>query len=532
MLAALLAAGACGGGGGSDEPGIVPGTDLPPSEAAAAHFLLQATNGARAEDVELLAQVGYTAWLENQRTEKISLQRPWLADQHDPSHALRVERWWRSMVEGQDQLRQRVAWALSQIYVVSDVDDALGAYPLGVAEYYDVLLKGAFGNWRDLIEQVTLSPQMGEYLSMIKNKKPDPEHNVHPDENYARELLQLLSIGLVQLGPDGVPLVDVDGHTLPTYDQDTVQVIARAFTGWTYANSQYYEWGTENYLPMQAWSQHHDNDSKTVVAGAFLPAGQDAELDLDGVLDALFAHPNVGPFVSKQLIQRLVTSNPSPAYVARVAAVFADDGTGERGDLWEVVKAILLDDEARHGHETAPYTFGKLREPLLRQIQLWRTFHAHPDGGTYDDNWPEESFAQRPLGAPSVFNFYSPFHQPPGELAAAGLYAPEFQILTHNCVTALTNKLYERTLQSDSTYALGSDWSVYLNLKSEKALAADPAALIERLDLLLLAGQMSDEMRTLLVDYVADIPLDDGGTERVVEALYLIVTSPEGALQR
>jgi uncharacterized protein (DUF1800 family) len=528
----LALLGACGGGGGGGDEEIVPGADLPASAEGAAHFLSQATNGTREEDLLLLQKVGYLAWLENQRTKSITLQRPWVADHAEPSQEQRIERWWISMAEGKDQLRQRVAWALSQIYVISDVDDTLGGYPVGMAEYYDILLRDAFGNWRDLIEHVTLSPQMGEYLSMIKNKKPDYENNIHPDENYARELLQLLSIGLVQLGPDGVPLVDGNGDTLPTYDQGVVQALARAFTGWTYADSEYYEWGETNYAPMEAWEQHHDYEPKQILGGQWLAPGQGAPVDLAGVLDAIFAHLNVGPFLAQQLIQRLVTSNPSPAYVGRVAAVFDDDGTGERGDLWEVVKALLLDEEARHGHETDPYTFGKLREPLLRQIQLWRAFHGDPVGDTYGDSWPQDTFGQRPLGAPSVFNFYSPFHQPPGELAAAGLVAPELQIHTHNRMTALTNKLYQRIFASYSGYPWANHDTVYLKLSKEKALAADPSALVQRLDLLLLSGQMSAELESIVTAYVADVPLDDDGTERVIEALYLIATSPEGALQR
>jgi uncharacterized protein (DUF1800 family) len=444
----------------------------------------------------------------------------------------RVYRWWRNAVVGPDQLRQRMAWALAQIFVVSDVGGALGNDPIGLAEYYDLLVRNALGDYRQLLEDVTLSPAMGRYLSMLGNEKADEALNIRPDENFAREVMQLFTIGLHELEPDGTRTLDGQGDPIPTYDQATIEEFARVFTGWNYADATSWQWPQPNYRPMEPWLAYHDTGAKTLLGGIVIPPAQTPEDDLRAALDNLCQHPNVGPFVCRQLIQRLVTSNPSPGYVARVAAVFDDDGSGARGNLYAVARAILLDDEARAGHLADPQDFGKLKEPLLRQTALWRAFAARAQNGEYQDGWPEGPWGQAPLRAPSVFNFYSPFYQPPGEMLDEGLYGPEFQITTHTWITSGTNKLYDLSMwRNDSNPNLDAD-DVYIRTAYERSIADDPEALVDHLGLLLMGGQMSSWMRAVLVDRVEHIALADGGYDRVTEAIYLIVTSPEGAVQR
>ena len=333
-------------------------------------------------------------------------------------------------MRGSDQLRQRVAWALSQILVTSQVSLA-NRYPFGLADYYDMLAHHAFGDFRQLIEEVTLHPMMGVYLSMLGNRKPNAELNIRPDENYARELMQLFTIGLVELNADGTPKLDAHNQPIPTYDQAVVEGFAHVFTGWHWActfgspgncgfsNTR----GTvpNQILPMQLFPEEHDTGAKRLLTypnavKSVIPAGQTAEQDLADALDNIFHHPNVGPFISRQLIQRLVTSNPSPAYVARVSAVFDDDGTGQRGNLGAVVRAILLDAEARAPASTADPDASKLKEPVLRLTQLWRAYDGRAANGRYFNINPSVDFGQGPLQAPSVFNFYSPFYAPPGEI--------------------------------------------------------------------------------------------------------------------
>jgi uncharacterized protein (DUF1800 family) len=518
----------CGSGGSSSS--YVQGTDVPASDADASRFLRQASFGTRDDDVDLLRFIGYAAWFDDQEGKSISRHRPYVDRYGDDAHqGHRNQRWWQVAVTGQDQMRQRMAWALSQIFVISDEPDALVNDAKGCAEYYDLLARNAFGNYRELLEEVTLSPQMGRYLSMIFNRKADPLENIRPDENYAREVLQLFSIGLWKLNLDGSQQLDGFGDPIPTYDQAVVENLARVFTGWAYSDTQHFwEW-SDSYAPMRCFTDYHDFDAKTIFDGLVIPAGLTAEADLDAALDAIANHPNVGPFLGKQLIQRFVTSNPSPAYVARVAAVWNDDGFGERGNLFAVLRAILMDDEAR-----APAlddTYGKVAEPILRLTALWRAFHAAPR--SYWILWnQDDTFGQEPLSASSVFNFYSPFYMPPGELTDLGLVAPELQIATHARLTAFTNRLYQATMNDYRGSPRLNEYSIVIDLGRIKAEASDVPALIEHLDVLFLGGTMSSELRTVLEDYVTDVPFGTDGLERVKEALYLILTSPEGALQR
>lgn len=529
-LMLFVCASACSGGGGGSS--YAPGTDLPESDAAAARFLTQATFGADSESIARLRHLGYSTWLREQMERTPSLHRPELEARAAGGATIqqvdRQEMWWRHAITAPDQLRQRVAFALSQIFVVSDRASALNTDAIGMAEYYDILVRGAFGNYRELLEQVTLSPQMGRYLSMWRNRKPDASRNIKPDENYAREVMQLFSIGLVQLADDGTPLRDSGNNVVPTYTQDEIVGLAHVLTGWTYAGSSSFFSGTPNYRPMEPFEDFHDREAKTIVDGVVFPAGRTAREELVDFLDRLAAHRNVAPFLSQQLIQRLVTSNPSPAYVARVTAVWNDNGAGIRGDLAAVVRAILLDSEALTGHTSSPTTFGKLREPLLRQTALWRAFRARADDGLYDYTNPEINLAQAALRSETVFNFYRPDHQPQGAIATAGLVAPEFEILTHTTITTQTNQLYTSVDRHRGAGGTAPD-QILLDLDRERALAADPAALVDHLDVLLLAGGMSPQMRAILITHLEG---ESDLLARAADAVYLVVSSPEFAIQK
>jgi uncharacterized protein (DUF1800 family) len=551
----LLAACGGGGGGGSSgpapnepepptEPEPLPPVALPIGEEAAARFLTQATFGPTADEIRALAQAtSYEAWLANQAAKPVSLQLDYLdalplgTILWQGSH---VEAWWMQAVRGPDQLRQRVAFALSQILVVSD-NSPLNGYARILGAYYDILSTHALGNYRELLEQVTLSHAMGRYLSMFQNQKPDLANGIRADENYAREIMQLFTIGLVELNANGTPRLDGSGNPIPTYTQADIENLARVFTGWSWGGGtlDLHFWGmaAPNVTgPMSPYAAYHDFGAKTLVGGVQLPAGLSPREDLERALDVLFAHPNVGPFVGRQLIQRLVTSNPSPAYVARVASVFNDNGAGVRGDLNAVVRAILLDPEARQGHLASPQTFGKLREPLIRLAHLWRVFDAANRIGTFTYFDPSLDFGQAPLRSPSVFNFFRPDYRPTGALADAGLYAPEFQIVTEASVATTGNALaYAASSYLDS---LGGnllslpDLMVYLDYEPWEAIVATPAELVDELDLVFMSGQMPADMRAALLAYLAQFPDHSTAAERLREVVLAIVLSPQQSIQR
>jgi uncharacterized protein (DUF1800 family) len=529
----VLVAAACSSGVSSEV--LVTGPDPPASEAQAARFLTRATFGPSPEDIHRLSVIGYAAWFAEQAGYAPSLEKPtlatWKAAHNDVTQDHRLMLWWKNVMQRPDTLRQRAAFALSEIFVISDVAGTLRDDPIGMAEYYDILVRGALGNYRTLLGDVTKSPQMGKYLSMLKNQKADPANNIRPDENYAREAMQLFSIGLKKLNPDGTDVLDGNGVPIPTYDQSVVEGFAATYTGWNYANATNWDWPEENELPMEPWESYHETAEKLLLDLTVLPAGGTAQQDLTTALDLIFHHPNVGPFIARALIQRLVTSNPSPEYIGRVAAVFADDGAGVRGNLLAVFKAILQDSEAVNGPTDHPQTFGKVREPILRLTALWRAFHAVPPNGYFRYFHPESDFGQAPLRAPSVFNFFAPDYLPPGALHDAGLLAPEMQITTETRITSTTNRLYDCTFEGWYGYHYVQPDTGLIILNPELPLAADPPALVEHLNLLLMSGGMSPEMKAIVASMVADTDPSDP-RQRVLEALYLITTSPEFAVQK
>ena len=511
-----------------------------PGATDAARFLNQATFGPTLAEIERLQQIGTDAWLAEQFAAPRTRLLPYIQavraarQAEDPDAGVwtdvLTESWWRAAVDGPDQLRQRVAFALSEIFVVSE-DSALGGEIDGLAVYYDTLASHAFGNVRDLLRDVTLSPAMGTYLSMLRNRKPIPAEGIFPDENFAREVMQLFSIGLNKLHPDGSLILDSRGLPIPTYSQATIVGLAHVFTGWTFASNDpeyYYLWGESNfYEPMQLWPEYHDEGAKLLLDAEVLPTGGTGEEDLERVIDMLFHHPNTGPFLCRQLIQRLVTSNPSPGYVYRVAQKFADNGAGVRGDLGAVVRAILTDWEARSPDAAALPGYGKLREPVIRIAHLWRAFDASGRSGLYSLAWIQYWLGQEPLQSPTVFNFFQPDYITPGPTAAAGLVAPEFQVATDSNLANLTN-----TLEWLSTRPAAWTDDAVLNVSAEVALVPTPDALLDRLDLLLRSGQMSAELRSRLRTLLTTLPSWVSAEDRVRYTIFTLITSPDFAVQK
>ena len=507
-----------------------------PTPEAASRFLMMATLGASREEIATLESMGYAAWLDDQFTKTTGHILPELVERQNndlPNYANHKRHaWWRQVMTSDDLLRQRIAFALSQIWVISDRQ--LGAIPLGMSHYYDQLLDDSFGNFRTALFNVAMHPAMGGYLSHLRNRKPDPTENRFSDENFAREIKQLFSIGLFELNPDGTRVQDLEGNDIPTYTNDTITNFARAFTGLTYGvdgipTSDDFFYGPRDFQrPMEIFEGEHDTDSKTLLNGTVLPSFADAPGrsgmdDINDAIDNIFAHQNVGPFFGRLLIQRLVTSNPSPAYLARVSAVFADNGLGVRGDFQAVIKAILLDPEAI----TPNATSGRLREPFVRYARLLRTFNASSENDNFaNPEWnTANDLGQLWFASPSVFNFYTPNHQPGGDIAEAGLVAPEFQIL--NAVTAITaQNFYNRVIQQGAIeYVSGPD-QIYLDLSNELLLANDPPLLLDRLDLLLTAGSLSENTRTTIINAITQIP-PANALSRVRTAVRLIVLSPD-----
>lgn len=536
----------------------------PADEAEARAFLARATFGSNDSDVADLLGQGFVPWIENQMAQPMSMHRAQMESQFvefGQNERLRV--WWDIILNRPDQLRQRVAFALSEILVVSDANGALEGQPQALAEYYDILVRNAFGNFRQLLEETTLSPVMGFYLSMFRSTR-FVEQGIEPDENYAREIMQLFSIGLVMLNPDGTVQTDVLGDPIPTYDQNDIVGLAEAFTGWNFAGADGgdgdcqpwdWRWPNSNWLvamtPCVVTSQnfdptnpdnqqpadYHVTTEKTIVGGTVLPAGQTAEQDLQQALDALFNHPNVGPFLATRLIQRLVTSNPSPEYVGRVAAVFADNGSGVRGDLGAVVTAVLTDHEVLDAHLMGIPDFGRLREPLLIISHLYRAYDAIFDSAfDPDTQWPGLIYAsdryigQAAVRSPSVFNFFKPEYAQPGPIQNAGLVSPEFQIANETQVVDAANFLYSILVSQPPPQF---PWQSYyqIQIAGLLALADDPAALVDEFSLTLMSGQMSGGMRQLLIDRVNQIS-SGNPTQRVTETLYYVLTSPEYLVQK
>lgn len=559
-----------------------------PGPEEAARFLIQAAFGPDQdsaadpdmipENVEEVMATGIEAWIDDQMTRPVGLLQPWVDwvsdESSQPGFNLHGNwkqfSWWgRAMGSPKlrpdaasnqlpDPLRQRIAFALSEILVVSDRPEQLAVEQRGVANYYDLMVTHAFGNYEDLLYAVATHPAMGMYLSHLNNQKANPALKLYPDENFAREIMQLFSIGLWELNEDGTRKTYPVGHAqagqpIPTYDNDDITELARVFTGMTFADKNFPGSNGDYTQPMKMWDAHHDCEPKTLLGGLQLPArtpsasntGTAGLADVAAAVENLFNHPNVGPFLSRQLIQRLVTSNPSPEYVGRVAAKFANNGANVRGDLGAVVKAILLDPEAREAASLANPAWGKMREPFLRVVNLARAFNATSQSGHYALDQFTLDHLQDPMSAPSVFNYFLPGHSPPGELTQQGYVAPEFQIL--NASTAITGPNYFRNALSGNNlhrYGSAAEHAVRLNLDAELAMivpagqigddvpvgpAIDPDPLLRRLDLVLTGGTLEPEQFQIIREAMLRIPPGSWKwhQERLNLAIYLIVTSAE-----
>lgn len=540
------------------------GLDGPRQEAA--RFLSQASFGGSELDIDRVLDLGFEGWIDQQ----ISVQSPSMLetmmditaeareiyardpennpdDFFGPSWAHFQYAFWQNNIMNEDLLRQRVAWALSQIMVISIRSDLDGRGE-ALAAFYDILLQHGLGKYEDLLLQVTLSPAMGFYLSHYNNPKEDPERNIHPDENYAREVMQLFSIGLYELHNDGSHKKDSEGKDIPTYDNQDIQQMARVFTGLGPGGiMDTTDWLTEPYfglhaywndytVPMAMYDEYHDQGEKTLVDGTILPAGQTGMEDIRQAIHTLASHPNVGPFISRRLIQNMVKSNPTPGYIDRVATVFNNNGQGVRGDLGAVVKAILLDPEARQCDWIRDEEQGKLREPLLRYLHVVRSMDLLNINGKYWNIGYDfaESTGQIPLASPSVFNFFLPDYQPPEFKREGSLYGPEFQI--HNSKTSLgiINQYVQWSRRWNLLYSWDNVEPTYLDYLACEPIAKDPEILLNKFDILFTHGQMSDENRRIIRESMERMRPGNLGADfleyRVATALFLTLINPDFAI--
>ncbi len=569
--------------------GFVPPTEpqlaLTPENKDAVRFLMQATYGPTNSEISNVRAKGYEAWIAEQFTLPPSSHEQYLNMLRDEGRRIYDEQFneafWTYAVTGRDQLRQRVAFALSQIFVISQLGGTLEDKPFGLANYYDMLGRNAFGNYRQLLEEVTLHPAMGKYLDMLGNEKEDTSINRTPNENFAREALQLFSIGLYQLNLDGSLKLDQSGKPVPTYDNEEVKGFARVYTGWNWGGNPTRTDATWTYpprqfdfaQPMQAWATKHSTGEKLLLNGTIVPSGQTPEKDLKDALDNIFNHPNVGVFIGKQLIQRLVMSNPSPQYISRVATAFNDNGSGVRGDLKAVVRAILMDSEARldsrggygldrlhtsrgnsnrqSNRSASPpagtprveaqveaevgsagsVTSGKLREPVLRYAQLLRAFDAQALGGRYRLQYidgPEWGTGQSPLKSPSVFNFYEPDFSLPGDIAKAGVLSPEFKLANETSIIGNTN------FTRDTIYGGMMSWTNYpviFNYNRYLGWVSDPGKMVDQLNLVMMGGSMTADMKASIVRAVNGV-WDGNPGEKLRAAIFLVATSKEYVIQK
>lgn len=529
-----------------------------------ARFLSQATLGANRAYIEEVAEMDFEEWLNDQFD--IPYASMYLAT--DSAYNVAKDNYvqnggdpddffgpylphfyyglWHNNMFNEDVLRQRIALALSEILVISARSE-LGDYGYGLAAYYDILLDHSFGNYEDLLLDVSLNPMMGKYLSHFNNPLEIPALNIHPDENYAREIMQLFSIGLYELNLDGSYVLDSDDNPIPTYNNDNIKEFAQVFTGLGPGAIMDNPWvddpmfGESFYLtirsePMAMYDEWHDQSSKELLNGVILPAGQDGLLDIEMTINHLFNHDNVGPFLALRLIQNLVKSNPSPEYIERVALAFEDNGNGVRGDMKAVIKAILLDEEARTCAWLNESYHGKLREPMLRYFQYARANDKLAPDDLYWNVGFEflELTGQGPLAAPSVFNFFTPEYQPAGDIADAELFAPEFQI--HNSRTSIG---FMNSIFVFNNWALLWNWednidNVYINFNQLEELAKEPEVLVNHLDVVYTNGQLTEETRGIIKEAISQMTGNTIGQSylefRARLALYLIMVSPDYAI--
>ncbi len=536
------------------------GAGLDAARMDAARFLAQATFGADEHLIEEVAGMDFSDWIDDQFEIAPGYLLPEMINAYHLALQIFTDNggllanyperpewqhfdyaWWQVNLTSDDLLRQRIAYSLSQILVIS-VESSLFDKGEALADYYDMLLDHSFGNYRDLLLAVTLHPAMGVYLSHLNNSKAIPERNIHPDENYAREIMQLFSIGLFELNQDGSRKKDGNGAYIPTYNNNDIKELAKVFTGLGAGGSisktdqNKAEFNMDQNMvdftrQMKMYEDYHETSQKNLLNGYVIPAGQSGMTDVEQAVNHLFHHPNTGPFVCRQLIQRLVKSNPSPAYISRIAGVFNDNGVGVRGDMKSVIKAILQDPEARNCEWVSHPDQGRLREPITRYTQFAKSVGFENQLDLYWNTGSNfmENTGQHPLHSYTVFNFYLPDFQPNGPIAQKNLVGPEYQI--HNTKTSIgyANAVNNWTFNDELLFTFeANSFSTRPAFKNLLPYSRDPDELINKLDILLTHGQMSDETRDIIRDAVKGFsPNSLGDLQRLKLALYLVMISPD-----
>ncbi|MFT4565524.1 MAG: hypothetical protein ACI9FN_000477 [Saprospiraceae bacterium] len=565
----------------------IDGSNIIPDLAGAARFLSNATLGTDYEEIERVSQIGINPWIDEQMalpTDSFYLDLykkiyfDIIEERHNvvtsaiPIDSVRRQEilgfaFYEKLFSKPDILRQRVAMALSQIFVITRSANFILNRGFGISDYYDLLYKDSFGNFRDLLEDVTMHPIMGVYLSHLQNEKADTSAGVFPDENYAREIMQLFTIGLLQLNMDGTVKLDAHGKSTPTYDIEDVQELAKVFTGlsggaydpesissqiglpliFNRSKNQF-----DYTVPMAMYDEFHEQGIKILTTGDTIEAGQTGMQDISDVIDILFNHDNVAPFIAKRMIQHLVKSNPTPAYVNRVALTFGDNGSGERGDIGAVVRAILIDPEAIDCNWIEEAAGGKLIQPLERFINLYLAFDIQsPSNKFYFRDKPlldgrvEQSF----LNAQSVFNFFTPFYAETNFVAPEDLVSPEFQILhsisSINYLNLIENSIKRKPFNNFTAVnplignsVVNTDDEPFLDFSDELALyesAGGIQALLDRLDILLCRGQLSQSTKDIIANTITQYESNIGSytSKRAVEdALYFVMASPDYIIQK
>ena len=591
MAAALLAA--CGGGGGGGDAATAVGASSasaglgsavagytytsPQNDNEAARFALQAKFNVSDTEIAELRRQGYAPWISDQlNAPEAQTGVAWLDGRGYGAVSAATEFFdhsypgdfmiWQQLMQSPDGVRKRLALALSEFFVVSlnSIDAEFRSH--GIAHYWDLLVRGTRGNFRQLLEDITLNPAMGIFLNTKGNQKEDGRGR-QPDENFAREVMQLFTIGLYQLNVDGTEQRAADGSKLASYTSADVSNLSRVFTGWDLDSSQ----SVNTPLQYSGYTRNIGNTSRmtrrmvltasrhsplaATFLGTTIAANTPGDQALKTALDSLFNHPNVGPFFGKQMIQRLVTSNPSPAYVARVAAVFNNNGDGVRGDMKSVFAAVLLDDEARSPAGLSAPTFGKLREPMVRLVQWGRTFGLTSKAGSWkldEQGNPSDQLGQSPLRPGSVFNFFRPGYVPPSTaLAASQQVAPEFQIVNESSVGGYLNYMQDRIrygFNIDSPAVAEHTYNTYsrditASYAAELLVVADVPTLVNRLNLLMCAGQLSASTRTLRITALSTTALPaptasnaqavlDAKLNRICAGVLMVLASAEYLIQK
>jgi len=548
----------------------IDGDGLTAKRVEAARFLAQAGFGGDMDDVDEIIAVGFETWMDNQEALTASnylleLEDIWtiiydaqinygLTDDEifGPNHPHFSYTWFEHLMTEDDQFRQKVSFVLSQIFVIS-INSDLRDWPYALASYYDIFQNYGLGNYEDLLLEISLHPAMGYYLSHFENPKSDPGNNIHPDENYAREIMQLFSIGLYELNLNGTYKLDSNGDKIPTYDNNDIKELAKVFTGlgaggiqdWVDWTNDQPVWNlgiyaTDRTVPMMMYDDEHEQGPKELFGGTYtIPAGQSGMEDVEEAINQIYLHDNVGPFLAKRLIQRLIKSNPSPEYIARAASVFNNNGQGERGDMFAFIKAILLDVEARTCDAMELNNPGRLREPVMRLTSLLKAFPLDNIGDNFWEAGVQQMnhMGQQPLASPTVFNFYLPDYQPIGDIGDADLVAPEFQIFNTQTSIGYINKVNDWTNWDYILYdwedddIVGENGVSLSNAHLETTIQNDGIEkFLNDIDIILGLGQLTDDTRDVIRQAAIDLNWSDLADALLM--VYILMISPDYTIQK